>query len=90
VHDVIIPLDRQHSSEIAASKAENLVRSCATRTGDIVPLFAAFVGFVFQRDESVGHDVLTALDRFVSSEGACDMVPQYPQTRPSDHGASSH
>jgi hypothetical protein len=53
------------NAEVAAGLAENLLRAYATRNGDILPLFAAFVGVVFQRDAAVGRDALTALDRLV-------------------------
>ncbi len=55
------------AAETAAVFAESLARNYAVRNSDIVPLFAAFVGLIFQRDESVGRDVLIALDRFVSA-----------------------
>ncbi len=53
--------------ESASAFAENLLRGYSTRNPDIQPLFAAYVGVVFQRDPAVGRDTLIALDRFVSA-----------------------
>lgn len=57
------------SAETAAGFAESLIKEHAIQKRDILPLFAAFVGVVFQRDEAVGWDCLTALDRLVSESG---------------------
>ena len=63
-----MPLENQ-KTELAAGFAESLIQSYAAQHNDILPLFAAFVGVVFERDEAVERDCLIALDRWVNEEG---------------------
>ena len=57
------------SAETVAGFAESLIKTHAIQKDDILPLFAAFVGVVFQRDELVGRDCLVALDRWITNNG---------------------
>jgi hypothetical protein len=61
--------------KLASAFAETILRGYLARGGDIVALFAAFVGVVSHRDEQVGRDALIALDQFVSASGEEKPLP---------------
>jgi hypothetical protein len=54
--------------QAATGLAERLLMAYASENRDILPLFAAFVGLVYQRDEAVGNDCLIALDRLICGD----------------------
>lgn len=57
------PQNNEVSPAVAAALAENLIACYSAQGGDIAPLFAAFVGLVFERDQGTGKDCLSVLDR---------------------------
>jgi hypothetical protein len=62
--------DRFTSPEFAIAFAETILRGYSARNKDIVPLFAAYIGVIFERNPAVGRDSLIALDRLVSASSA--------------------
>jgi hypothetical protein len=50
--------------------AEMIARSHAGQGGDIVDLFATFVGMVVQEDDAIGLHCLGAVDQWFSGRGA--------------------
>jgi len=50
--------------------AEMIAKSHASQGGDIVDLFATFVGMVVQEDDSIGLHCLGAVDRWFSARGS--------------------
>ena len=54
----------------AMALAESLARAHASRGGNLAELFSAYVGVVVDRDEVVGRDCLTAVDRWVNGTDA--------------------
>tara|TARA_R110002074_G_scaffold377728_1_gene555310 strand:- start:277 stop:489 length:213 start_codon:yes stop_codon:yes gene_type:complete len=58
------------SPEAAAALAESLIAGYSAQGRDIAPLFAAFVGLVFERDQGAGKDCLTVLDRICSASSS--------------------
>ena len=55
--------------------AENLARSYVNQGGNVIDLFSAFVGVVCHRDSRVGHDCVTALDRWVMGDRGSGDAP---------------